>query len=170
MSGKCWVVSQGSYSDYQVDAIFTAQEKAEAYAKVFGGDIEEFRLDRPLWSIGRTRHIYEVEMQRDGTVTRIAVDPSAIDLHRIRKATVRFRSTSDIYRETDGWQYIYSRYFDDGSIGYHYNARAHPPQRVPARLLWPMTTLVIARSEQHAIKVANERRARAIAEGTAPND
>jgi hypothetical protein len=42
----CYAISSGSYSDYQVHAIFTTRELAEAQLPSYeSGDIEEFPLD-----------------------------------------------------------------------------------------------------------------------------
>ena len=53
----CYAISTGEYSDYQVCAIFTTREKAEAAKGPYGVDaqIEEFRLDPviPEWQAGR---------------------------------------------------------------------------------------------------------------------
>lgn len=56
---KVFIVTSGSYSDYNIDAVFDTKEKAEAYIKSFGqydqdfNDIEEYDLNPKTRTRGR---------------------------------------------------------------------------------------------------------------------
>jgi hypothetical protein len=56
----CYAISTGEYSDYQVCAIFTTREKAEAAKDAYGADaeIEEFRLDPVIPERSAGRRLY----------------------------------------------------------------------------------------------------------------
>lgn len=48
--GKVWLLTNGTYSDYTVECVFTSREKAEAFLREAAGevkynDLEEFELD-----------------------------------------------------------------------------------------------------------------------------
>jgi len=57
----CYAISTGEYSDYQVCAIFTTREKAEAAKDAYGADaeIEEFRLDPVIPDRSAGRRLYD---------------------------------------------------------------------------------------------------------------
>jgi hypothetical protein len=59
-----YVITSGTYSEYKIEAVFTAKPLAEAYAKYFGEDarIEEWPLDAPF----EIRGVCSVSMTRDG--------------------------------------------------------------------------------------------------------
>lgn len=78
-----YAVSEGSYSDYRVSAIFSTREKAQEFIdtmkKQSGSDeydsyneIEEYQLDPPVAALlGRGYSVYSVLMLRNGDVKRI---------------------------------------------------------------------------------------------------
>jgi hypothetical protein len=39
---KIYVVTEGEYSDYHICGVFTKEKKAERYAYLIGGDVEEY--------------------------------------------------------------------------------------------------------------------------------
>lgn len=64
-----YVVTDGSYSDYGIQAVFSTKEKAEAYANKYGYRIEEFPLDQNIDRYLRGETFYTVIMDRQGNVT-----------------------------------------------------------------------------------------------------
>lgn len=70
---KVFVVTQGSYSDYHIEAIFSTKELAEESGQ---GDINEWELDPPKggWIIGII-----VRMQKDGNVSEFWEERSDTD-------------------------------------------------------------------------------------------
>jgi len=56
----CYAISTGEYSDYEVCAIFTTREKAEAAKDAYGVDaeIQEFRLDPVIPERSAGRKLY----------------------------------------------------------------------------------------------------------------
>ena len=78
----CYAISSGEYSDYQVHAIFTTKEKAEAALPLYGRDseIEDFPLDLvvPEWAPGR--HLYRCFKYSSGDVAAYSTDLSELSL------------------------------------------------------------------------------------------
>lgn len=76
---KVYIVTSGSYSDYQINAVFSTKENAERYNKIHASgdfeDIEEFEVDEDMALMDRIRDekitIYLVGMDRDGNVKEI---------------------------------------------------------------------------------------------------
>jgi len=67
----CYAISSGSYSDYQVIAIFTTRELAEAELPRYkGADIEEFPLDptTPVQYAGLTGFYCREQNEKDQSV------------------------------------------------------------------------------------------------------
>lgn len=73
---EVYVVTSGSYSDYTVEAVFLDKEKAECYAKFCIGDegtVETFdTLDDCFEFDVKTVEYYQVNMDGDGSITRVA--------------------------------------------------------------------------------------------------
>ena len=65
-----YAVSEGSYSDYQVVALFSSKRKANEYAKAIGGGVEDYELDPKI--ILYYSHI--VGMDKEGNVHK-AIEP-----------------------------------------------------------------------------------------------
>ena len=42
---KIYVVTEGEYSDYCIYGVFTKEKKAERYAYLIGGSVEEYEAD-----------------------------------------------------------------------------------------------------------------------------
>ena len=42
---KIYVVTEGEYSDYRICGVFTKEKKAERYAYLIGGNVEEYEAD-----------------------------------------------------------------------------------------------------------------------------
>ena len=73
MAKKIYIVTEGSYSDYHIEAVFSTREKAEEFMDTKDDDasIEELPLDAPVerkvttWEIGldlRTKNVRSVNL------------------------------------------------------------------------------------------------------------
>lgn len=78
-----YVVTDGDYSDYRIEAVFSTQEKAEAYiarrgehSEWFGGRVEQYDLDNmdTDWLAGRVK-CWDVWMKVE------SADVYKVDLH-----------------------------------------------------------------------------------------
>ena len=58
MSGTIYVLTDGDYSDYHIEAVFTNKEKAEKIAEEYGFDMEEYINGK----IDYDGHYYSVEL------------------------------------------------------------------------------------------------------------
>ena len=70
---RIWAVSSGSYSDYDVHAVFSSEEKAQAYLDEYkkldsDADLESFDFDPP---VPQVITVTRVTMDKDGVVHRI---------------------------------------------------------------------------------------------------
>lgn len=128
---KIYLVSSGSYSDYGIDAVFSARENAKLYMATFQrngyddyNDIEEKELDPCVEDIKSGRKAFHVEMEYDGscTVGDMKYEPTPLCV------------------DAFGW---------DGNTC----TKMH------------IVGDVMAKDEHHAIKIASEFRAQAIAAG-----
>lgn len=75
---KVFVVSQGDYSAYEVDSIFTDRERAERRRRFIGGnEIEEFALDPEPESVAEHEGWgwYRVRITKGGDIKWISLDP-----------------------------------------------------------------------------------------------
>jgi len=132
-----YAVSDGSYSDYGVIAIFEDEQKAEAFRKWHGyACVEKFPLNPELPEMRRGRNLYYVEMTCEGhtTVLRLERSPASTE-HKTNL-------------ELD---------YDPGNHGSLWLGG----------MLWGE---VVARDEQHAVKIANEKRVQLIAANEWPTD
>lgn len=78
MSRKIYLVSQGCYSDYRIEAVFSNKQDAEDYAKMIGktgwsgsAEVETYDLD-PVGPVERFRkgyRLYDVDVGPRGGVT-----------------------------------------------------------------------------------------------------
>ena len=61
---KVYIVTSGEYSDYQIDAVFSTEEKAREYIQQHGSDyrIEVFDIDE---EVKKGKKIWRVEMRFD---------------------------------------------------------------------------------------------------------
>ena len=82
---RIWAVSSGSYSDYDVHAVFSSEEKAQAYLDEYkkldsDADLESFDFDPP---VPQVITVTEVIMGKDGTVHQILKVNENISCNRI---------------------------------------------------------------------------------------
>jgi hypothetical protein len=72
-----WIVTEGSYSDYRIVAVFSSEEKAERFIdeRPLGGDarIETFAVD--MWEAVRDNTYWILHFHKDGTTIRQGHDP-----------------------------------------------------------------------------------------------
>lgn len=131
---KVYVVTNGEYSDFHIEAIFTTREKAEAFLNSREkGDYDnwemyEYPIDYPDFiadKIANGYRLFKVVMDRDGDTISIG-EGNYSDLE------YEFRYGID-------WNW------HSGRTKFSAN--------------------VFARNEQHAVKIANERRVQLIASG-----
>jgi hypothetical protein len=88
-SPKIYVVTDGSYSDYGIKAVFSTMEKAEEAKRLFGSTnaIEEYELDAlPDHPIGML--LYSVRMKFDGTIDDVRIADASDD-----SSSLEWRST-----------------------------------------------------------------------------
>ena len=135
-----YAVSSGSYSDYQIDAVFSTRAKAQKYIDRFPSDdcngIEEMMLDRPLPS---ALPLWNVRMLRDGSIEGEITRCDDMDSGSIRR-------------------YVYQ---DRHQVWRRSSAPAYEGMGVPDCL----RSIVWAKDETHAIKIVNDQRAQLIADG-----
>jgi len=125
-----YIVTHGEYSNYEIHAVFSTWELAEAYIKTFkwdddeGPEIEEWPIDKNSEGLKAGYAAFEVRISPGGDVSKCEV--SEVDRG---------------FGEPDGR--IWNDSFKDFDGNY--------------------TFLIMARDAEHAIKIANERRAKLVA-------
>jgi len=139
---KVYVVTSGEYSDYRIRGIFTTEEAANRYKESVGSDandIGEWELDTPNLKIGYVYYCVDMYLETGEAFNVCRVDPD--DEDRVRKH----------YEPLPGERM------------YELVARRNElPANVYRAFVW-------ARSDEHAIKVANERRTYYLATGQIAN-
>ena len=139
------MVTTGCYSDYRPRAIYSTEELAVEANRFFGNEniIEEFELDvMPDHPAGM--YPYEVLMDQDGNSYKVEAVTYEIGFERY----VLVDHKSDVVPD----------WVPDKDTGY-------PHRTLVSQRFW--TYRMWAKDEQHAVKIANERRAMAIANGFA---
>jgi hypothetical protein len=152
-----YIVTEGSYSDYHICAVYDTKEAAEYHAKHLLGrwrndaGVEEYELNPHRQTIADRLKPFMVEMGRDGTTYRVqhaAVDDvvGAKDCFSLSSGLYveRVHEASGCWLTNDEWRSL--------------------AEQLPVT----GTFHVLAMDEQHAVKIANERRARVIAENGWP--
>lgn len=132
-----YAVSEGSYSDYHVVAVFSSKEKAEEFRRLFPNadynETEEYELDPAVVNLAkRGYNAYRIFMLRDGSVERAEV--LAMDYYH--------ENSTEIFRRS-GNPYLIGK----------------------GKGTDVLNATVWAKSEKHAIKIVNEKRAQLIALG-----
>jgi hypothetical protein len=136
MSGKVYAVTRGSYSDYTIEAIFTDKTRAESYLS--GLD----RNDDP--------NIEEFDLDPEEPGQRV---PAGYFLFLV--AMFDTGATREIYRKASGGQFMDDKKPEWKVLKPYYTSNEPPV----------LFATVLARSEKHAVKIVNERRASLIASG-----
>ena len=105
-----YAVSEGSYSDYRVSAIFSTKEKAQEFIDTMKkqsdsdydeyNDIEEYQLDPPVADLlGRGYSVYHVLMLRNGDVERVErTDNGSYDISSAGQSHIWERTKASAYR------------------------------------------------------------------------
>lgn len=166
---KIYIVTSGSYSDYSIEAVFTDKEKARDFCRFNNhdadpgyctldehGDIDwesdqcvsEYRVevwetDEEIVTIPPGKHGYEVFISRNGETS-----------------VVEKRSLAEVLGSSKTKVCCYSA--DHGL----YNFGDDPKNVFVGKRF--MKTKMLARGEEHALKIANEQRAQLIALGRWP--
>jgi hypothetical protein len=134
-----YAVSSGSYSDYSVDAIFSSKEKATEFMRMVpDGDyngIEVYELDPPY-------------------VDKIKKGYSIWDILMLRDGTVERVHRSELRK----WEVLRS---SEPRIWQRTKAPAYKGKGIPDCL----QVSVWAKTEEQAVKIANEKRVEMIAMG-----
>jgi hypothetical protein len=126
---KIYIVTSGEYSDYNINAIFSTEELAQAFIDSFKARsycdmcIEDYDLDPNANDIKQKRRPYWVRIDKEGNVDSIEIVDSAI------------------------W---FGCEIADARISYTYN-------------LQYMNVYCFANDNNHAIKIAGEKRAQILA-------
>jgi hypothetical protein len=139
--GKVWIVEQGAYSDRHVVGVFTEEALAKACATGCDGEAEEWTLDPHADQYRQGLSPWHVQMLADGT---------AIFVDRTTPPPV-----------------------SGGPQDYFYKRPVRVENGCPV-LDWinpteeavTLFTDMWARDAEHAVKIANERRAMHVANGT----
>lgn len=162
---KIYVVTQGDYSDYGIEAVFSTEEKAKAYCRLHNTNqedgvsalnyrqefcVEEYELDPEVPPMPKGKVGFLVYMSKDGEVS-----------------VVRRRSIAEAIKyEGQIW---FSGLHPDGMCS-TYSNRFYPSSKdeeETGKYLNETEFLhvsgVLARDEQHAIKIVNEKRAQLLA-------
>lgn len=67
-----YIVTEGSYSDYTIKAVFDDKELADKYASVYhDADVEEYDINSEADKVKQGLILYSLKMLKDGTATDI---------------------------------------------------------------------------------------------------
>ena len=160
---QVYVVTQGDYSDFSVVTVCSTAELADHIAKLIDGDVEEYTIDAPneQWALERLNNgqkPYEVFMYREGSskihdylkTNHAAPAPEDISLV-LEKSRVQRHSYGGEHSPDAAW---------DVCAGITWN--------IVWYVAWFLYGVVWAQDEQHAAKIANERRVQMIANNEWP--
>lgn len=134
-----YVVTDGEYSDYHVEAIFDDESLARSFVEATGDNmrIEEYELNPHEHSLRDGYAYYQVKMHRNG------------DVHSVEKTS----NITDCKESRSEIEWEHSWYGTDSRKSeYEYSD-----------LDIVLSAFVMGKSEEHAIKIANEYRAHLIA-------
>ncbi|SDZ81979.1 hypothetical protein SAMN05192529_102126 [Arachidicoccus rhizosphaerae] len=133
---KIYIVTDGCYSDYSIRGVFTTKENAEKF-------IRAYSFDEPSIEEYESDNLNE-EIQNGNTCFVVFIDKDGNNA-KAEKSNTDYGD----YRDYVGKAYIDEKKFFGND--YSHNAR--------------IRNTVWAKDEKHAIKIANERRIRVLAEG-----
>lgn len=139
-----YIVAHGAYSDYRVVAVFDTKEMAEEYRAWHKLDwLEEFPLNPTLPQMRSGYNLYRVTMWRNGD-TRAGNGDTHAGAEPVHEPAGSEDKTNLTFQCVSGTC--------DGT----------------ETKTWYLLGDVLARDEQHAVKIANEKRTQLIAEGKWP--
>lgn len=132
---KVYAVNSGTYSDYKVDAIFSTREKAKEYMEIISNDYNEIET-------------YEI-------------DPDIVDKIKqgyfVWNVAILKDGTIETVSRTENESYEIS------NIGVRIWERTKAPAYRGTDIKDMLLVTTLAKTEKQAIKIANEHRARMIA-------
>jgi len=146
-----YVVTDGNYSGYHIEAIFSTKAAADEYCQTYcsedDGCVQDWAVDDPslYGAFPPGLAAWTVEMKEDGTVTYTDKDGKPGD--------------EDLDYQRD----------DYGKIEWHRRRAVQPSGpccykgRVPMPGPWTLFMKVLAKDKEHAIKIVNEKRAQLVA-------
>lgn len=144
MSKSVFLVFTGYYSDRGCCGVFTTREKAEACAAMLSthsndeAQIEEWLLDPPTSKRDNNLSLYYVIMTRGGLAYAW---PASVSSYSLELASRSMRICKPVLRAFAG----------------------SDPTKAEVLLQEHIDTAVWARSDEHAIKIVNEKRAQVLA-------
>ena len=131
-----YVIEQGSYSDYRVVGVFSTRENAEQILNMINTD----------------------DGSDKATIAEWQMDPGIEELNKGLKpwniCMDYHGKTEQVYLHSDQWK----------AYGLHVWARTQAPHWQGRPISDAVSGVVWAKDEKHAVKIANEYRAQAIAE------
>jgi hypothetical protein len=160
-----YLVSQGSYSSYGIRAVFSTEAAADKYAATFHECmVEPYELDPVVVYPPEGYFVWYVNMLKNGNTVQCRQDMGSPD---------------DIEAcEREPYLYPPPHYIDMSNITHNLLPLYEPEWVTQEAGVWSGTTFkyhgfimclhVLARDEQHAIKIANEKRTQLIAENKWP--
>ncbi len=137
-----YLVTTGSYSDYDVVAVFDDKELADEFRQRFnylGNDLEEYALNPAVQELRAGKVVWEVDIAHDGTVARVA------------RSSSRWIGSMEAH-----------------ILGYDHDANEWAWWWKDTKSYGCLNVQCWARDEEHAIKIANEQRAIWLANGKWP--
>lgn len=146
---KVYVVTDGDYSDYHIVAVYTDSALAEKYVSIYSGRIEKYDTDPDIPYPPDGHGVWSVVMLKDG-------------------ATIHCFSYMDtptyLERCNDAPQLVWNSYIS-GDISLYPQEQLESRKRGYIYKDAIMYVYVLARDAEHAVKIANEKRAQLIANG-----
>lgn len=144
---KIYVVTDGEYSEYHIEAVFTDKAKAERYAEVYAAKVEEYDSDPEGPSVPPGMRVYQLAMNSVGEV-----------------AEVEHVSYDEVLFDD---QFVSGPMYPDEPDVFRFRFGDETSPR------WGIKFACLARSEEHAVKIVNEWRIQMLAENrwiTVPKD
>jgi len=71
-----YVVTSGCYSDYAIEGCFKDRELAEKNAELCGGDVEEYCIEKDIWTVAKRR--WESYILKDGKINVQCINYSEV--------------------------------------------------------------------------------------------
>ena len=155
---KVYIVTDGVYSDFHNVAVFSTREKAEKFMDMFSSKdmtIEEYDLNYPDKVKGK---YYQVDMLRNGDVLSCELCRySDVNLETHIDYLWKYYHAYPEIKKSYGNSVLISDLIDKYTV------------RTMLRTDYYLKVVCLAKDETHAIKIANEIRAREIAENNFPD-
>lgn len=137
-----YLLASGSYEDYHIISVFSDEELATKIANELGSDnfwVETYELDADAEYVRNGLYCYFVEMRDNGDVNQVKIQESYYRLTTMKWSNPFFIEIQD-------------HHFNKERMG-----------GVGARWMW---IYLLARDEDHAIEIANEKRIELLSTGT----